>query len=69
MVKKELVRRFPFEDFVWIDDIFLEEGRDEGEQEKEKQVEDNSAVRASVDVIENTDVIETREEEPEDPPM
>lgn len=25
LIKKELVRRFPFEDFTWIDSIFPEE--------------------------------------------
>lgn len=32
LVKKELVKHFPIEEFAWIDDIFLEE---EGENEDE----------------------------------
>lgn len=71
-VKKELVKRFPSEDFTYIDDIFPEQEGHEDEQEEERQSKDNPIDQVSIDNVvdvENTDVMETREEESEDPPL
>lgn len=41
-VKKELINRFPIENFSWMDDIFLdEEGEDKDRQDEERKIKDN----------------------------
>lgn len=67
-LKKELTRRFPAEDFSWIDDIFPDE-EGEGEEQAEENPTNWVFIDAVID-IENTNVIQTREAKPEDvPPM
>lgn len=62
LVKKELVKWFPSEEFSKTDNIFLEEEGDNDEQDEEEQVEDNPTDWVSTDNVidvENTDIIET----------
>lgn len=52
LVKKELVKRFPIEDFVWINDIFPEEeDKDEDGQDEERLTEDHPSNTVSNIII------------------
>lgn len=65
-MKKELAKCFPSKAFSWIDDNLPEE-EDEVEGE---HVEDTLNVRVSLNNligIKNTDIMETRTNDPEDP--
>lgn len=65
-VKKELVKRFPIEDFSWIDDIFPKE--EEEDEQEERQSGDNPSTQASIDGVTeiNKNKIEGREKATED---
>lgn len=69
-IKKELVKRFPFEDFTWIDDIFPKEDEDEDEdgQNEERTIKDNPPDSASTIIAIDEHVIETWEEAIDDVP-
>lgn len=45
------MKKFPSEDFTWIDDIFPKEEGDEGEQDEEGQAEENPTNRVSTDNV------------------
>lgn len=68
LVKKELVKRFSFEDFTWTDDIFPKE---EDKQEEERIENLDWVFAENVIDVKNVNVIEAREEKIEDipPPM
>lgn len=70
-VKKELIKRYPLEDFSGIDDILLEEDEDEDRQDKERPTEENYSDPASdenVIAVDDT-IIEDQEEATENVPL
>lgn len=66
LIKNELVKRFPTEDFTWINDSFAKEDEDEDENEDgqndERPTEDNPSNPAFNIIVVDKSVIEAWEE-------
>lgn len=65
-----MVKRFPVEEFAWIDDIFPEE--EEDDDQKEEQAESNPTNWVFIENIadiDNSNVLEVRKETEDVPPL